>query len=179
MGSRLAALIVAVVLTAFPVPAQDVDRSPRKRSPKREVEALMSEGLPFAEKMLGEHGEFFPFGAVMLSSGLVRMVGAFDEREQPAPEEVLQILLEKLREGDGNEPYRACATFSAVRVRDPVDGQVVDAVHVGLEHQAGYCVDVFYPYGQFADGVRLGEAFARKRQGQVFDSCAAVDEAMD
>ena len=92
MGSRLAALIVAVVLTAIPVPAQDVDRSPRKRSPKREVEALMSEGLPFAEKMLGEHGEFFPFGAVMLPSGLVRMVGAFDEREQPAPEEVLAFL---------------------------------------------------------------------------------------
>jgi hypothetical protein len=41
-----------------------------------ELNALFKTLLPFAQTMLREHGEFYPFGAVMTSSGEIQQVGA-------------------------------------------------------------------------------------------------------
>jgi hypothetical protein len=38
-------------------------------TPKAECETLMNAALPFAEKMLKEHGEFFPYGAALKATG--------------------------------------------------------------------------------------------------------------
>jgi hypothetical protein len=37
-----------------------------------ELDALLNTFLPFAQTMLREHGEFYPFGAIMTSSGEIR-----------------------------------------------------------------------------------------------------------
>jgi hypothetical protein len=41
-----------------------------------ELDELLDTLLPFAQQMLQKHGEFFPFGAAMTSSGEIRHVGA-------------------------------------------------------------------------------------------------------
>jgi hypothetical protein len=41
-----------------------------------ELDALFKTLLPFAQTMLREHGEFYPFGAIMTSSAEIRHVGA-------------------------------------------------------------------------------------------------------
>ena len=38
-------------------------------TPKEECEQLLNAILPFAINQLNKHGEFYPFGAVMLNNG--------------------------------------------------------------------------------------------------------------
>ena len=46
------------------------------RSPKDEATDLMNMMLPFAEKMLREHGEFYPYGGVMMPDGSMQHFAA-------------------------------------------------------------------------------------------------------
>ena len=135
----------------------------------------MNEGLRFAEKMLGEEGEFIPFGAVRLKDGPVRIVGTSGTSERPAPDAVLAQLLAELREGAQRREYVAIAVFANVEVPRPPDGEPVPAVFVGLEHVEGYCADVFFPYARGAGQVELLPSFAGPREGAVFGSCAEPD----
>jgi len=138
---------------------------------KRQAERVMNAGLPFAEKMLAEHSEFAPFGAVMLPQGLIQTVGANDRREQAPTEEIYEQLQAGLREGVVQQAHIAVATFAMVELRDPGSGEMLTAVHVALEHRDGYCVDVFYPTVLRGEILVLGESFAGKRDGTYFDSC--------
>ena len=46
---------------------------------KVDAETLLNSALPFAEKMLSEHGEFYPFGEAMKPDGQIVSVGAAGE----------------------------------------------------------------------------------------------------
>ena len=136
---------------------------------RRQAQRLMNAGLPFAEKMLAEHGRFFPFGTVMLPDGLIRAVGATEDLEQ-APDELYRNMLQALRAGAGDGSFAAAATFANVEMQHP-DGRTITAVHVALEHRAGYCVDIYFPVERTGETVGLGESFAALRAGTLFDAC--------
>jgi len=138
---------------------------------KRQVEMLMNEGLPFAERMLQTEGEFLPFGAVRVHDGPIRVVGLASGTEQPDAADVLERLLKDLRQGAQRREYDAIAVFANVEIPRPADGEIIHAVFVGLEHLDGYCADVFFPYSQGENGVELGQSFAAAREGSVFGSC--------
>jgi hypothetical protein len=52
-------------------------------TPKDKCEKLMTATLPFAQKMLRQHGEFFPYGGALDKRGAGVAVGATDGREKP------------------------------------------------------------------------------------------------
>jgi hypothetical protein len=54
-----------------------------KKMSTEEVEDLMNELIPFAQNMLTEYGEFFPFGGVVTSKGEIVHISAYDGNEQP------------------------------------------------------------------------------------------------
>jgi hypothetical protein len=138
-------------------------------TPKEQLEVLMNEGIPFAEKMLREHGEFFPFGLVQKADGSVQQIDASDGREHPPSKDVVELLDRAFRRGAESGDYAATAIFVVVRVAPPGSATKIDAVQVGLEHRSGYCVDVFFPYQRSADGTfEWGELFASKREGSAF-----------
>ncbi|HEX5066204.1 MAG TPA: hypothetical protein VFY49_08830 [Myxococcota bacterium] len=140
-------------------------------TPKQQLELLMNEGIPFAEKMLREHGEFFPFGIVQKADGSVQQIGASDGREHPPSKDVVELLDRAFRRGAESGDYAATALFIDVRTTPPGSAAKIDAVQVGLEHVSGYCVDVFFPYHRSNDGAfEWGELFASKREGSAF-SC--------
>lgn len=104
-----------------------------------DLDGLVGVALPFAEQMLDEHGEFFPYAVALDESGDARMVAADPGGgEQPASLDVLATLIGGLRaERDG---LRAVALVSDVRLSDS------DAVRVELEHREGQAMAVFLPY---------------------------------
>src|SRR4051812_35670522 len=61
--------------------------------PKSECEDLLNAALPFAERMLREHGSFYPYGMALENSGKVASVGATDGQEKPKPTELIQLLV--------------------------------------------------------------------------------------
>lgn len=163
--------LLAIWLLSTSTAASVAPEAVPERTPKKEVELLMSEGLPFAESMLREHGEFYPFATVMRAEGKIQAVGITDGEEHPDAVDVLERLLESLERSALEEGYRATAVFVHVEVPRPPDGAPVTAVQVALEHRSGYCVDVFYPYAEVSGRVELGEPFATARDGAVFGSC--------
>ncbi|QDF75530.1 MULTISPECIES: hypothetical protein [Shewanella] len=50
---------------------------------KDESQELMDAVLPLAEKLLTEHGEFFPYGGAMTPDGKIVSVAAYDGDEHP------------------------------------------------------------------------------------------------
>jgi hypothetical protein len=102
--------------------------------------------------MLEKQGEFYPFGAVMSTSGKGGLLGADPGQcEHPASAVVLATMLGGIR--DHRADYRAVATCFDVRLPDS------DAVRVELEHLEGQALAVLLPYKKkrFGRGVEYGE----------------------
>jgi hypothetical protein len=131
----------------------------------------MNAGLPFAEKMLAEHGEFIPFGAVMLPEGLIQTVGTDTGGGDAPVEQLYEKLSVGLRQGAEDGLYQVIATFVLVQLRNPEDGKPISAVRVALEHRSGYCVDVYYPTVKRGEILVLGDPVAGRRSGEFFESC--------
>jgi len=171
MLQRLLAIIVATGISSA-VLAEEATPV----TPKGEVESLMNEGIRLAKEMLGKHGEFYPYGYVMRANGEVQSVAASDGTEHPTSHQLIDLLNTAFRKGADSGEYKATAVFIDVRVTPP-GGTKTDAVRVGLEHRAGYCVDVYFPYSRSADGrVQFGELFASPREGVVFRTRTAPNQ---
>ncbi len=169
MRSLVLGLSVALALT--PASTAGAESPALILLAEEEAEFLMNQGLPFAEKMLAEHGEFFPFGSVLYADGSAATVSPHDDREQPPTTELLESLVDGIRTSAAAGTYKATAVFVNVRIEHPADGEPVDAIHIGLEHQDGYCADVFFPYRRTEGRLELADPFATKREGRVFEAC--------
>jgi hypothetical protein len=120
-----------------------------------DLDGLLNAALPFAQQMLDEHGEFFPYGVALDEAGDQRMLaGDPGQGEQPASLDVLATLVEGLRLERAS--LRAVALVSDVRLSD------TDAVRVELEHRDGHAMAVLLPYRR-----------KRLRRGVEFDSLSA------
>jgi len=135
-----------------------------------DLNELMNTLLPFAKKMLTEHGEFFPFGASMSADGSVVHVGAKERNdEHPPSQRLIDLLTQSFQEQARSGDIRAAGICFDVRITPPGQSQKTDAVQMALEHQSGEVVDVFLPYWRDAsDSLHYGELFASQRDATFF-----------
>lgn len=104
-----------------------------------DLDGLLNSALPFAQQMLDERGEFFPYGVALSAAGEARMVaGDPGQGEHPRSQDVLRTIVEGLRRERDN--LRAVALVADVRMADS------DAVRVELEHSEGPTMAVLLPY---------------------------------
>jgi hypothetical protein len=120
-----------------------------------DLDGLLNAALPFAQQMLDQHGEFFPYGIALSAPGDARMIAGDPEQgEHPSSGQVLATLVQGLRlEREG---LRAVALVSDVRTADS------DAVRVELEHSEGSAMAVLLPYNRkrLRKGVEYGSLIA-------------------
>jgi hypothetical protein len=114
-------------------------RASAPQSVQDDLDELLNVVLPFAEDQLGKHGEFFPFGAALSSTGETVLLGA-DPRlgDRPLSEDVLRALYEGARADSVD--LRAAAF-----VADVLAGGS-DAIRVEVEHRDGPALTVVLPY---------------------------------
>ena len=138
--------------------------------PKSEVEQLMNDavGVAFADSMLRQHGEFFPYGVAMKPDGEIVSVAIDTDTDQPASEEVIDVLEKSMKESAELGEYKAAGIFYDVRVTLPSTGEPSDAIAASLFHAEGYSVTVFFPYRIESEGVEYGELFAQAADNVVF-----------
>jgi len=104
-----------------------------------DLDGLLDLTLPFAQQMLDQHGEFFPFAAAVSADGAPRLIGTDPgPNDRPASMEVLNQLVSGLRDQAGD--LRAAALIADVRTGDS------DTVRVELEHRDGQAICVLLPY---------------------------------
>ena len=139
------------------------------QTPKADAEQLLNDMMPFAEKMLSEHGEFLPFGAGMKPDGTIVWIAARDEREQPPSSDIIQILADKFRLAAREGIYDATAIVYDVRISDPklVQG---DAVLVSLDHRGGFSATILFPYKIHEGVVRFDDARREPNSIPIFSA---------
>lgn len=128
-----------------------------------DLDELLNASVPFAQQMLDKHGEFFPYGVAIDSSGETRLVaGDPDQGEQPKSVDVLQTLVKGLRAQ--RDELRAAAMVSDVRLSDS------DAVRVEVEHREGQALVVLLPYKRkrLRRGIEYGELVAGSGESQIW-----------
>jgi hypothetical protein len=138
---------------------------------RQDCEALLEAAKPYAERLLQQQGEFYPFGYAMRSDGQMVAVAADDERDRPPSSDLIQLLKDAFRQGARSNTYKATALVFDVRVRLPSNGEVSDAIALALDHRDnGYSVVVLHPY-ELRDGtLTLHEAYAEPGEAEIFPS---------
>lgn len=135
---------------------------------KNDCNQLLNATLPFAEKMLREHGEFLPFGAQMLPDGEIVSVGVDDGEDQPRSQNLIDLLKAAFKAGANGGDLIATALVYDVRVAPPGQDRKCDCIALDLDHRDNYSVTVFFPYS-IADGAAaLGDAFAMDGNYSIF-----------
>ncbi|HEV7847011.1 MAG TPA: hypothetical protein VGO83_12200 [Thermoleophilaceae bacterium] len=149
--------------------------------PGDEIQALLNFLLPFAERMLKQGGEFYPYAAVVAEDGEVAAVAAKigsehgesnGAAEQPDVGEVLVALHAELGGRAAEGSIRASGIAADVMLTDPDSGETTDAVQVQLDHADADAVDIYVPYESAEDGIKFGELVAAQGREPVFGQAA-------
>lgn len=139
---------------------------------KEDSERLMNATLPVAERMLRDHGEFYPYAAYMKPGGEIVLVGAEDGgTDHPKSKDLLHVLRESFSDMAKIGECIATAIVINVIVDLPSTHSKSDAIQVCLEHSDGYAAEVFFPYAFAHDGhVVYGPTFAQGGKRELFGS---------
>jgi len=116
-----------------------------------DLDELVNTLLPFAQKMLAEHGKFLPFGACMKHDGEVVAVAGGDDDdgdddERPPSRRLIETITAALQAKAAEGGIRAAALCCDVHVRAGEGAPAADAICVRLDHASRAGVDVYVPY---------------------------------
>jgi hypothetical protein len=142
--------------------------------PTDEIQEILNFLLPYAEQMLSQHGEFYPYAAALDADGDLNAVATdVDDDDSPDVSEVLLALHQGLRERAAEGAIRASGIAADVTLTDPDSGETTDAVQVELDHADADAVDIFVPYETEAEGIKFGELVAAEGREPVFAHAAS------
>ena len=159
--------IIALFLEASTAVAGQKDT----KTQKAELEKLLDAALPFAQQMLATHGEFYPYGATMDTTGKISNVGGYTDDEHPKSTEVIDLLKQAYRRNGEAGKIMACALVYDIRTIPPGQTDKTDAVAVDLDHRDGLSLVMVYPYKIGADKkVQLATPYAVKGANGIFKS---------
>ena len=137
-----------------------------------DLNELLNTLLPVAQMLLTKQGEFLPIGAIMLSDGEIRHVGAKIEGDDyPGSQPLIDLLTENFQKEAAKGRLRAAGICYDVLTVPPGKDHKQDVICCSLEHCLGESVNVFIPYVRTGDGTfRYDEIFTSKRTPQLFSS---------
>ncbi|MBS1994653.1 MAG: hypothetical protein JSS86_00025 [Cyanobacteria bacterium SZAS LIN-2] len=156
--------------TAVPLLAAFLEMTEEVAVPdaKAESEMLMNAALPFAEKTLRAHGEFYPYAYTLSNDHSIAMVAGYDGREHPPSQDIIDLLKIGLRSDAAALKIRASAIIYDVRIRDPANGVKSDAIAVALDHADHYSVVVIFPYTLMGGQLNLLAPFSQQGASDIF-----------
>ena len=129
----------------------------------------MNAMLSLAEKMLSQHGEFYPYGGYMKLDGTIIDVGADDpDTSRPKSKDLIYILRSSFREIASTNQCKAVAIVFDVAVNLPNSNRKSDAIQVCVDHADGYSAEVFFPYQIVNNEIVYEEIFAQEGRHEIF-----------
>ena len=130
------------------------------------MDGMLNTALSFAQHMLGERGEFYPYGVKLTEDGATTMVAGDPAtgEDQPSSTEVLATIYAGLRSERGS--IRAAVVVSDVRIDSPAS----DAIQVEIEHRDGIALAVVLPYSRehSGSGITYGDLRAALGEHRVW-----------
>jgi|SRR5579862_658034 len=134
-----------------------------------DLNALLNDLLSRAKRLLSELGEFYPFGSTMAADGKIAWYGAYDGRDRPPSQPLIDMMTRAFHDKAGSGAISAASICYDVRTIPPGQTGKCDAVCMAMEHQSGESVEVYAPYRKTASGsFEYGQLFASRRTPQFF-----------
>jgi len=137
---------------------------------KIESEDLMNELFDFSEKMLKEYGEFHPFGGYLNGAKQVVHVGVdATNLIGMSDKDRFDLLMDEFKSISNSGMGIAFGLVTNVLL--PEDGnKKQDAIKVFVEHEDGYCADVFFTYNLLPQkNVEIIDTFAQAGTSVFFE----------
>ena len=135
---------------------------------KSECEVLLNEAMPFAKRMLREHGEFYPYGYEMKPAGEIKQVAGYTGTDHPKSQAIIDLLIEGFKQDAAANKVKATALVYDMLVVPPGASAKTDAIAVALDHRDNYSVIVIFPYVLAHGNLTVGTPFAQKGKSLVF-----------
>jgi hypothetical protein len=110
-----------------------------------QLHELLAYCMDFAETMLRESGEFYPFGAVLSPEGAVVAVGGDDGNQHPEPQEIYRLLTEAFVSEAKSGKIFGAALAANVNVPEQYESPSRDALRARLETE-GFARFFYIPY---------------------------------
>ena len=114
---------------------------------KSDIERMIGYSVEFAENLLLDSGEYYPFGSKISSSGEFIPVSFFDEEEFTESQKIINELTYTFEEALSKKEVRAyCITYD-VRVKNEKYSSAIDAILVSIKHEdVEGKLTYYYPY---------------------------------
>lgn len=110
-----------------------------------DIQEFINYSLDFADQLLIEHGEYFPFASQIDNDGKFTGVGFEGDDDQPLSETLIAVMTEHLdNELSQNNIRSYCITFD-VRIKNEDFPDGIDAIFVSVKHSHNL-IKCFYPY---------------------------------
>lgn len=155
-------LLIAFLFVSSIAAAQSMNTA------KTESDNLLNAVVPFAEKMLTQYGEFYPYGAALTPTGQVVSVAATPGGEKPPSADVIKLLTAGFKQGAKERKYKATALVYDALVQLSESKLKSDAIAVSINHKDGYSVVVYLPYSRAGQKLSFGKVFAVAGAHDVF-----------
>ncbi|MBA4163711.1 MAG: hypothetical protein C0510_03620 [Erythrobacter sp.] len=111
--------------------------------------------MDFANQMLTQAGEFYPFAAFINAEGSVEAVGGYTGEEQPEPSEVYQLLQQALRTRAQTGGAKAIGIAVNVNIPPAFESPLPDGVRITLEMEGDSRL-IYFPYAPAPHGAAEG-----------------------
>lgn len=158
-------------LPGLPLPAEAGQESPEPETPEAEVRTLGDYGIAYTTRALQSGAQFYPFAFVMRHDGAIQRLAPSEMPRFPTQEELLETLVAGLAEEEVHRKYKAVAIVVDVVIAMP-GGRESEAIQLGLEHESGFCRNVFYPYTLSEEGrLKFEKPLSGKRRSRIFGRC--------
>jgi hypothetical protein len=120
-------------------------REPTLKELNADAQTLMNTLMDEAQVRLKAEGVFPPFGAWLAAEGAPSLLRRDEDAAMPARERAERLAADLGSRVSGGG-VRAAATAADVRFGKAGWGEMANAVRLHIEHQDGYCADIFVPY---------------------------------
>lgn len=123
--------------------------------------ALITHAVHTAEALLLKFNTFYPFGAVVTTSGQVENHTVHEGDERPPIRMIISLLAETFSAGIAAGRWRATAVCMNVRCPSQDNSGEIDALRVNLNHRSGGEMVFFVPYSRTATGYAFERPFKK------------------
>jgi hypothetical protein len=139
---------------------------------------LLTYCIDFGKVMLGDSGEFYPFGATLGPDGVVSAAGGYDGNERPKPAEIYGLLGKAFSSRAMEGSIVAAALAVNVNIPKQFSSPSPDGIRIHLE-AIGFSRLIYVPYVLNKRGlihktieVTLFEPFAVQSEATMFPGTA-------
>mgnify|MGYP003631076348 CR=1 FL=1 len=133
---------------------------------EKDIQSIIDYSHEFAEKMLREYKEYYPFGVSVNSNGEIVPIGYRDnETDMPKSQKVIDELTNHFQDDLKNNKIRAYGITYDVRVQVNGSGEISDAILIDIVHRDSMDLPKYYFSYSWSEKDKLvfGNSFGMKR----------------